>query len=106
MPARVAVTVSTVAPAPLSVLIVKIAVLLPDRMMTLAGSVTPSGPADTDTRSPTDGAGPLIVTVPVADPPGLIEAGLTFNETSTGGVIVNVAVFVIVLCVAVIVAVV
>jgi hypothetical protein len=58
------------------------------------------------TTRPVDGAGPLIVTLPVEEAPGLIDAGLSVIETKVGGVIVSEPDLVIVPSVALIVTVV
>ena len=94
-PAKLAVTVIVVVEDTPEVVIVNVAVLLPDVTVTLVGVVAEELLSDNVTTVPPEGAGPLIVTVPVDELPPTTEVGFRVTELSVGAVIVSVACFVV-----------
>jgi len=61
----------------------------PEGTATVAGTVTPNAPHDRFTTTPAAGAGPLRVTVPVAEAPPVTVLGDSVTAVSVGGRIVN-----------------
>ena len=77
------------------VLTVKVALVVPARMVTLAGTVAAAVLLlERVTDAPPAGAGPLSVTVPVEELPPVTLAGLRLNEERVAGVTVSKAVWV------------
>jgi hypothetical protein len=67
------------------VVTVKVAVVFPEVTVTLAGTVaTAVELLERVTTVPAEGAGPVIVTVPVEGTPPLTEVGLNVSELTTG----------------------
>jgi hypothetical protein len=80
------------------VLTVNVALVAPEAIVTLAGTVAADAPLERLTTAPLLGAGPLRVTVPVEKEPPVTLLGLTVIEERVGavpaGVTVSVAVLV------------
>ena len=74
------------------VLIVNVAVFFPDAIVTDVGTMPALTLLFNKIFAPVDGAGPLIITVPVAVKPPTTALGATTTDVSAGGVTVNVAV--------------
>ena len=71
----------------------KVAVVVPPRTVTLAGTVTTAVLLlESVTCAPPAGAGPLSVTVPVEELPPLTLTGFKVNDEGTGGITVSAAV--------------
>jgi hypothetical protein len=72
----------------------KVALLVPARTVTLAGTVAAALSLDRETTTPSPGAGPLSVTVPVDEPSGppTTLAGISVSEERLGGKTVSEAV--------------
>jgi hypothetical protein len=64
------------------VLTVKIAVVAPDRTVTLGGTTAAALLLDSDTEMPPEGAAEEIVTVPVEGVPAVTVVGLRVTELS------------------------
>jgi|SRR4051794_18033353 hypothetical protein len=94
-PENVAVTVTVVVDDTPDVVMVNVAVLLPEVTVTLAGVVADELLSDNVTTVPVEGAGPLSVTVPVDELPPTTEVGFSVTELRVGGVMVKVACFVV-----------
>lgn len=77
--------------ADLDTLIVKVREVTPAENFTDAGTVTPEAELEMVTTRPSVAAGPVNVTLPVEDPPGLTPAGVSFNDDNVGGFTVSVA---------------
>lgn len=71
---------------------VKVAVVAPEATVTVEGTVADELLEDRLTAKPLDGAGPLIVTVPVDVPPPVTDVGLRLMPVRAGGVMVSLAV--------------
>ena len=92
-PLDVAETVDEVEKSTMLVLTVKVALVDPDGMVALAGTVAADVLLlDSDTAAPPAGAGPLRVTVPTEELPPVTVDGFSVSETSTGGITVSDAV--------------
>ena len=68
---------------------VNVALVLPERTTTVAGTDAVVKFEFKFTKVPPDGAIELIVTVPVAEEPPITEAGLSVNVVSVGALIVS-----------------
>jgi hypothetical protein len=103
---KVPVMVALVLDATAVVVIVKVPVVAPAAMVTLAGTVAEVELLDSVTTRPPVGAAEPMVAVPVLELPPATLVGETVSPVKAGGVIVNVAVAEVLLAVAVIVSVV
>ena len=93
---RVAVIVTLLYKPTVYVFTAKVAVVAPDGIVTLEGTVaTAVLLLDSVTTAPAPGAGPFKVTVPVEEPPPRTEVGLKETEVSVAAVTVWVAVRVV-----------
>jgi len=105
-PPYVAVIVTLTGLVTVVVATVNVAVLLPAEMFTVAGTVADVELDDSEITAPPTPIGPLRVTVPVEEFPPTTDVGLSVTLVRVGALMVNVAVFVVLPCVPVIVAVV
>ena len=106
LPAAVAVIVAVVCADTAVVATVKVAVVAPAATVTELGTVALDVLDESVTTVPPVPAGPLKVTVPVEEWVPVTDVGFKVNEVSVAGLMVRVAVFEVLPCVAVIVAVV
>jgi hypothetical protein len=86
------VIVEVVAEVTFTVLTVKMADVLPEGMVMVAGTVAEDPLADSVITKPVVGAGDVIVTVAVLDLPPTTDVGFRVSEFTVGGLIVSVAV--------------
>ena len=100
----VAVIVTVVLDATATVVIVKVALVAPAATVTVAGSLAATEVSLSVTEYPPVGAAEAKVTVPVEEVPPTTDVGLTSRLATVGAVIVRVAVFELLLAVAVMVA--
>ena len=91
-PPKVAEKVADPAGGVLTVLIVNAAEVCPAAILTVAGAVALDEELCNVTASPPTGAGLVIFTVPVDDPPGATVVGVRVRDVSAGGVIASIAV--------------
>jgi hypothetical protein len=68
------------------VLTVNVALVAPEAIVTLAGTVAAAAPLERLTTAPLLGAGPLRVTVPVEEEPAVTLLGLSAIEERVGDV--------------------
>jgi len=94
-PPAVAETVTEVLDEPGEVVTLNVVELLPGGTVTLAGTLATEGLLlDSATSVPPAGAGPLRVTVPVAELPAFTVEGESVNDDGTGGLMVTAVVLV------------
>jgi len=77
------------------VVTVKVAEVLPEATVTVAGTCAEASLLESATTAPPEGAVPFSVTVPVDEAPPRTLVGLSVNEDNCGGFTVNAADFVV-----------